>query len=111
MIQTSKLLMIQGIDSHRINKAVIMHSSFTTVQPYNTIHSLCISEQPVKALALFTGITNSEIECRKLCEKSRKEEEGGCHLLIRKEIDSSPLVQRLVERKIKVAGTITRTMN
>lgn len=45
------------------------------------------------------------------CGKSCKEEEGGCNSLIHKEIDSSPLVQKLVERQIKVAGTMARTMN
>ncbi|KAK9071670.1 hypothetical protein SSX86_008099 [Deinandra increscens subsp. villosa] len=47
------------------------------------------------------------------CSSSCKEEEvvEGCNSLVRKEIDSSPLVQKLVERQIKVAGTMARTMN
>lgn len=40
-----------------------------------------------------------------------EEEEEGCNSLIHKENDSSPLVQKLVERQIKVAGTMARTMN
>lgn len=42
----------------------------------------------------------------------KEEEEEGCNLLIlRDNNDSSPLVQKLVERQIKVAGTMARTMN
>lgn len=46
------------------------------------------------------------------CGKSCKEEEGdACNSLIHKESDSPPLVQKLVERQMKVAGTMARTMN
>ena len=45
------------------------------------------------------------------CGKSCKEDEGGCNSLIHGECDSPPLVQKLVERQIKVAGTMARTMN
>ncbi|PWA95728.1 G-protein beta WD-40 repeat-containing protein [Artemisia annua] len=40
------------------------------------------------------------------CGTSCKDNEDGC-----KENDSPPLVQKLVERQIKVAGTMARTMN
>ncbi|XP_023740775.1 uncharacterized protein LOC111888875 [Lactuca sativa] len=46
-----------------------------------------------------------KFNCGKSC-KEEEEEEGGC-----KESDSPPLVQKLVERQIKVAGTMARTMN
>ncbi|KAJ9539596.1 hypothetical protein OSB04_026102 [Centaurea solstitialis] len=40
-----------------------------------------------------------------------KEEEEGCKILITRDTIASPLVQKLVERQFKVAGTMARTMN
>lgn len=49
--------------------------------------------------------SNGSIGCKE------EEEEVGGSLLIHTVNDSSPLVQKLVERQIKVAGTMARTMN
>ncbi|KAL8240801.1 hypothetical protein R6Q59_014156 [Mikania micrantha] len=49
-----------------------------------------------------------KLDCRLYC---KEEVAPGCDSLIHKEVDSSPLVQKLMERQIKVAGTMARTMN
>lgn len=49
------------------------------------------------------------VDCSTCCKED--EDDEGCNLLINRENDSSPLVQKLVERQIKVAGTMARTMN
>ncbi|KAI3735436.1 hypothetical protein L6452_14933 [Arctium lappa] len=55
--------------------------------------------------------TVSRIQDSTNCKEEEEEEDGGGNLLTRPQVVSSPSVQKLVDRHIKVADTMAKTMN